>query len=264
MNKTNDTSRRSFLKKTSLAGIASLSLSGIVTSALAAENAMNKSNGNNSNKITLKKNDVVLFQGDSITDAHRKRDDNDANSPSALGSGYAFIATSDLLYKHADKNLKVYNKGISGNKVYQLAERWDADCLSLKPNVLSILVGVNDFWHTLVNNYKGTIETYTNDYKALLDRTRQQFPEVKLIIGEPFAVTGVKSVDDKWFPAFNDYRKAAREIAASYGAVLIPYQSVFDKAQKSAPGVYWTFDGVHPSLAGARLMAEAWLQTVKG
>ena len=167
------------------------------------------------------------------------------------------------MYKHAGKNLKVYNKGISGNKVYQLAERWDADCLDLKPNVLSILVGVNDFWHTLVNNYKGTLQTYQTDYKALLDRTKQKLPDVKLIIGELYAVSGIKAVDEKWYPVFNDYRKAAREIAVSYGAELIPYQTVFDKAQKTAPGVYWTIDGVHPSLAGARLMAEAWMQTIK-
>ena len=75
---------------------------------------------------------------------------------------------------------------------------------------------------------------------------------------------GVKAVDDKWYPAFNDYRAAARELADSYGAAFIPYQEIYDKAQKSAPGVYWTADGVHPTLAGARLMAEAWLQTVKG
>ncbi len=61
-----------------------------------------------------------------------------------------------MLNRYPDKDLKIYNKGISGNKVYQLAERWDADCLDLKPTVLSILVGVNDFWHTLTSGYTGT------------------------------------------------------------------------------------------------------------
>jgi len=125
-------------------------------------------------------------------------------------------------------------------------------------------VGVNDFWHTLTNGYKGTIKTYQDDYKALLDRTKQKLPELKLIIGEPYAVIGVKAVDEKWYPAFNDYRHAAREIADSFGAAFIPYQDIYDKAQKSAPGSYWTADGVHPTLAGARLMAQAWLETVKG
>jgi lysophospholipase L1-like esterase len=86
---------------------------------------------------------------------------------------------------------------------------------------------------------------------------------VILIICEPFGVKGVKAVDDKWYPEFLDYQKAAREIAAQFGAVFIPLQGIFDEAQKQAPGSYWTGDGVHPSLAGAQLMAEAWLNVVK-
>lgn len=255
MSTINPSDRRSFLKKAALGGFLTIGIPEIVTEAFAAEKAK---------KVTLKQDAVILFQGDSITDAGRKKDNMDYNSPSALGSGYAFLATGELLLQHPGKNLRVYNKGISGNKVYQLAERWDADALNLKPDVLSILIGVNDFWHKLNGNYAGTIQTYRDDYKKLLDRTKQQLPDVKLIIGEPFAVTGIKAVDEKWYPAFNEYRQAAREIADAYGAVFIPYQSVFDKAQKLAPGVYWTYDGVHPSLAGARLMAQAWLETVKG
>ncbi|WP_187262077.1 SGNH/GDSL hydrolase family protein [Pontibacter beigongshangensis] len=247
--------RRNFLKTASIGGLAALSIPAIVTSAFAAEKVK---------KVRLNNNDVILFQGDSITDARRKRDDMTVNSASALGSGYAFMAASDLLCNQAGKNLQIYNKGISGNKVYQLAERWDTDALELNPNVLSLLIGVNDFWHSLVRDYKGTIKTYRDDYRALLDRTKQQLPDVRLIIGEPFAVPGIKSVDDTWFPAFNEYRQAAREIAANYGAGFIPYQSVFDKAQKTAPGVYWTYDGVHPTIAGNRLMAQAWLEAVKG
>lgn len=247
-------SRRQFLKKASLGGLLAVNIPEIVSAAYSPERTK---------KIALQKDDIILFQGDSITDAHRKKDDNNANSTSALGSGYPLLAASGLLYNNPGKNLHIYNKGISGNKVYQLAERWDTDCLDLKPTVLSILVGVNDFWHTLVNNYKGTLKTYQDDYKALLDRTRQKLPEVKLIIGEPYAIIGVKAVDAAWYPAFNDYRSAAREIADQYNAVFIPYQAIYDKALQSAPGSYWTADGVHPSLAGAQLMAQAWLETVK-
>lgn len=250
----NPSNRRSFLRNISLGSIAAVSIPGIVSAAVAAEK---------SRKVTLKKEGVVLFQGDSITDAGRKKDNDQPNNSAALGSGYAFLAASGLLLKNAEKDLKIYNKGISGNKVFQLADRWDADCLAIKPDVLSILVGVNDYWHTLSGNYKGTIQTYRQDYGNLLDRTKQQLPDVQLIIGEPFAVTGVKAVNDKWFPAFNEYRAVAREIADKYQAAFIPYQAIFDKAQKSAPGAYWTKDGVHPSVAGAQLMAEAWLQCVK-
>lgn len=250
--------RRNFLKNASLTAIGGLSIPQIVKASFAQNKEWTKG------KIGLQKDDVILFQGDSITDAGRKKDDATVNGAPAMGNGYAMIAASDLLFRHADKGLKIYNRGISGNKVYQLAERWEKDCIALNPNVLSILIGVNDFWHKLNGNYNGTIETYRNDYRALLDRTKQKFPELKLIVGEPFAVTGVKAVNEKWYPAFDEYRAAAKEIAKAYGAVFVPYQAVFDKAQKSAPGVYWTYDGVHPSLAGAHLMAHAWLEAVKG
>src|ERR1044072_802815 len=243
--------RRIFLKKAAMGSMMALSMPEIVSAAFAKEPAAKAA------KFTLKRDDVILFQGDSITDAGRKREDAKPNDVGSLGRGYSFLAAASRLEKHADKNLQIYNKGISGNKVYQLAERWDADCLDLKPDVLSILIGVNDFWHTLTNGYTGTVQKYSDDYKALLTRPKDKLPDVKLIIGEPFAVTGVRAVDDKWYPAFNDYRAAAREIAVSFGATFIPYQTIFDKAQKLAPGAYWTGDGVHPSVAGARLMAAA-------
>jgi lysophospholipase L1-like esterase len=246
--------RRNFIRNVSLGSLAAVGLPSLVSGA-AAESA-NK-------KITLKKDAVVLFQGDSITDAGRKKDQSAANNPGALGTGYAFLAAAALLKQFPDKNLQIYNKGISGNKVYQLAERWDADCLQLKPDVLSILIGVNDFWHTLTGGYKGTVKTYRDDLITLLDRTKQQLPAVQLVIGEPFAVSGIKAVDEKWYPAFNDYRAAAKEIADKYEAVFIPYQRIFDKAGKTAPGAYWTGDGVHPSVAGAELMAAAWVEAVK-
>lgn len=173
------------------------------------------------------------------------------------------LAAAQMLEKYAPLNLKIYNKGISGNKVYQLAERWDKDCLDIKPDVLSILIGVNDIWHKLNGQYNGTIEIYRNDYIALLERTKKALPNVKLVICEPYAVPGVKAVDDKWYPEFYEYQKASREIADRFGATFIPYQAIYDEAQKRAPGAYWTGDGVHASFAGAQLMAGAWIFVIK-
>lgn len=185
------------------------------------------------------------------------------NNPTSLGRGYALQAAAEMLLEQADKDLKIYNKGISGNKVYQLAERWDKDCLAIKPDVLSILIGVNDYWHKHNGKYDGTVDVYKKDLKALLQRTKAALPDVKLIICEPFAVKGVKAVDNTWYPEFDTYRAAAKEIAEEFKAVFVPFQKVFDEAEKKAPGVYWTGDGVHPSLAGAKLMAHAWLKAVK-
>jgi lysophospholipase L1-like esterase len=245
--------RRSFLKKAGASGAVALSIPQIVSAAYGDVQT---------GKIVLAKDDVILFQGDSITDAGRNRDEKTANNAQALGRGYAFVAGSKILHDHAGKNIQVWNKGISGNKVFQLAERWDEDCLAIKPTVLSILIGVNDYWHTLTGKYTGTVEIYRNDLIALLERTKKELPGIKLIIGEPFAVPGIKAVDDKWFPAFYEYQKAAREVATRFNATFVPYQRVFDKAAKSAPGVYWTHDGVHATVAGNQLMAQAWLEAL--
>lgn len=249
------TSRRNFIKTGSIATVSALAITEIISSAFAEAKV---------GKLTLGTNDTLLFQGDSITDAGRKKDDMNPNNPNALGSGYAMIAGSELLFLYPEKNLKIYNKGISGNKVYQLAERWDTDCLNLKPDVLSILIGVNDYWHKHDGKYNGTIEIFRKDYKALLERTKKALPNVKLIIAEPFAVPDVKAVDKTWYPEFPEYQQVAREMAQNFDTVFIPLQSVFDKAVKSAPGSYWTADGVHPTLAGAQLMAKAWMAVLKG
>ncbi|AMR31949.1 lysophospholipase [Mucilaginibacter sp. PAMC 26640] len=247
-------SRRKFLRTVSIGTVATLTLPQIVTA------AVGHSAGK---KVTLDDNDIILFQGDSITDWGRDKSKSKANDPGALGNGYVIHTAGALLTKYPHKNLQLFNKGISGNKVYQLAERWDTDCIALKPTLVSIHIGVNDFWHTLTGGYKGTIETYIADYKKLMERTKQALPGVKFVIGEPFAVKGVRAVDDKWYPGFDAYRQAAKNIATEYGAPFIPYQAIFDKALETAPGSYWTTDGVHPSIAGAKLMAEGWMQTVK-
>jgi lysophospholipase L1-like esterase len=247
--------RRDFIRTAAIGTASSLLIPEIVSAAFTSAKPK---------KIQLQKGNVILFQGDSITDWGRSKTVTTVNNSQALGNGYSFLTAANLMEDYAEKSLQIYNRGISGNKVFQLADRWDDDCLKLKPNVLSILVGVNDFWHTLTNGYTGTIEKYTTDYKTLLDRTKQALPDVSLIIGEPFGVKDVKSVNNSWYPKFNEYRLAAREIADTYHATFIPYQSVFDEAIKRAPGSYWTTDGVHPSVAGGQLMAKAWMETVKG
>jgi lysophospholipase L1-like esterase len=246
--------RRNFIKKAALGGLMAVSIPEILS-----ESMMPSATKKNS----LGKDNIILFQGDSITDAGRIREENSFNNSRSLGSGYPMLAGAELLGKYASLNLKVFNKGVSGNKVFQLADRWDADCLDIKPDILSILIGVNDIWHKLNGQYNGTVEIYKHDYIALLERTKKALPNVKLIICEPFAVPGVKAVDDKWYPEFYGYQKAAREISDQFGATFIPYQRIYDEAQKQAPGAYWTPDGVHPTLAGAQLMAQAWVEAVK-
>lgn len=248
-------SRRNFIKTASVGTLATLSLSlPQIASAAVAENGIKK--------ISLDKNDVILFQGDSITDWGRDHAKTAPNDTGTLGSGYVLLTAGQLLIKYPELNLQIHNRGISGNKVYQLAERWDLDALSIKPNLLSIHIGVNDFWHTITNGYTGTIDNYVTDYHTLLDRTKKALPNVKLAICEPFGVKGVRAVDDKWYPTFDLFRKAAKDIAKEYGAAFVPYQTAFDKALELAPGSYWTLDGVHPSIAGEALMAKTWMEAI--
>lgn len=246
----NINSRRRFLKKAVLGTLAAVSIPEIISASMPKKKKT---------KIELLSGQTILFQGDSITDAGRNREETGFNNPKALGTGYAMLTAVQILGKYAELNLKIYNKGISGNKVYQLAERWDNDCIGIKPDVLSILIGVNDFWHKFNGNYNGTTEIYRNDLIALIERTLKALPNVKLVICEPYAVPGVKAVNEKWYPEFPEYQKAAREVSDRFGAIFVPFQAVYDDAIKRAPASYWTGDGVHAALPGAQLMAEAWL-----
>lgn len=206
--------------------------------------------------------DTILFQGDSITDAGRDRDTAGlANRQPPLGDGYAWLAAAGLLVADDAAGLCVFNRGVSGNKVFQLAERWQADCLDLKPDLLSVLIGVNDIWHGKSGSYQGTAAIYEHDYDALLARTRAALPQVKLVVCEPF-VLRCGAVEASWFPEFDDYRAAARRVADRHGAAFVPFQTVFDRAVGYAPPEHWAQDGVHPSAAGAALMAQAWLSAV--
>ncbi len=212
--------------------------------------------------MPIQPNDVILFQGDSITDTGRNRGVAEPNHPAALGQGYAFMTASALLAKYPKHNLKIYNRGVSGDKVFQLANRWQKDCIDLKPSLVSILIGVNDIWHKLAGNYDGTVQVYENDLHTLLDRTRRELPDVRLVICEPF-VTRTGAVNDRWFPEFDERRAAAKRQAEIFNATFVPFQSLFDEWVKEASPAYWAYDGVHPTLAGHQRMSQAWLKAVE-
>lgn len=206
--------------------------------------------------------DVVLFQGDSITDAGRNRNRQLPNDASSMGAGYVYLIAAKILKELAGKELIVHNRGISGNKIYQLDERWQEDCLELKPDVLSILIGVNDYWHMRQGRYNGTPEIYERDYRNLLDRTKTALPELKLVICEPFLLSGTSAVDDSWLEPFTAYQEIATRLAGEFDATLVPFQEAFHDAREAAPATHWTGDGVHPSVAGCQLMADTWLKAV--
>jgi len=254
----NRSTRRRFLGRT--AALAALAGSGSLAATGCA--GLGTRSSRRRGVAAIEPGGTILFQGDSITDAGRDRGrENNANDTRALGRGYAFLTAGSLLADHPGADLKIYNRGISGHKVFQLADRWDKDCIDLKPDLVSILIGVNDIWHRLNGKYDGTVEVYEKDYLALMERTRRALPEVKLVVCEPF-VLRCGAVNDKWFPEFDGYRAAAKRVADEFDTVFVPFQSMFDEAVKQAPPNYWAGDGVHPTIAGAALMAKTWLATV--
>jgi lysophospholipase L1-like esterase len=253
--------RRNFFKKTAVAGAAMISIPEIVRAAMPETAGLAEATA--TAKYALPQGARVLFQGDSITDWRRdKKKEADVNAAAQLGQGYTLFTAAQLLAGHPAKQLQIYNRGISGNKVYQLAERWDKDCLEIKPDLLSILIGVNDYWHTKLGRNTRTVADYENDYRALLKRTRQALPNTRIVLCEPFLIHGGTALDETWEGEFAPYREVVKKLAKEFKLTLVPFQTVYNKALEKAPASYWGADGVHPSLAGAQLMAEAWVKAV--
>ncbi len=205
---------------------------------------------------------TILFQGDSITDAGRDKKRQAANNQGSLGRGYPLFAAASMLADHPTRGLQIHNRGISGNKVPDLQNRWQKDCLDIKPDVLSILIGVNDIWHKLNGRYAGTVGTYDSGFRELLKQTQESLPNTKIVICEPF-VLRCGAVKDNWFPEFDHRRGVANKIAADLSLTLVPFQTMFNKAMEDGTKPqYWAGDGVHPTMAGHALMAKTWRDVV--
>jgi lysophospholipase L1-like esterase len=202
---------------------------------------------------------TVLFQGDSITDGNRTRN-TDWNH--VMGHGFAYIIASRLWYDYPAKGLHFFNRGISGNRVTQLAERWQTDTIDLKPDVINILVGINDTEAAIKGNVSCTPEQFENDYRTLLKWTKEKLPDVKLVLCEPFLlpVGRVKENFETYQTEIAKRQQVAKLLSDEFKAIYIPFQSAFNDALSKAPAEYWIWDGIHPMPAGHELMARFWLE----
>lgn len=204
---------------------------------------------------------VVLFQGDSVTDGGRNRAITTANTPAALGTGYPLLVASALLRARPGRGYRFFNRGVSGDKVPDLGARWDADTLALRPDVVSVLVGVNDFWHKRLRGYTGTVADFETGLADLLARTRSALPTVRLVVVEPFVLrAGV--VKNDWLSEFGERRAAAARAARRAGATFVAMQRAFDELSARQAPEYWAADGVHPTPAGHAVIAERWREGV--
>ena len=204
----------------------------------------------------FKEKSRILFQGDSITDCGRSRETKEANT--ALGAGYANMIASDLLAAQPEKKFSFFNRGVIGNRVVDLYARWKIDCLNLEPDVLSIYVGVNDIWHEFNSKNGVEPERFDQFYRMLLDWTRHERRGIEIILIEPFVLLFEGVVGEQWLPVIKIYQQLVRKIAADYKLRLIALQDIFSNAAKKAPVNHWVTDGVHPTQAGHRLIADAW------
>jgi len=201
----------------------------------------------------------IIFQGDSITDCGRHQEQ---FGNWGLGDGYVNLAASEILANYPEKEITILNKGISGNRVVDLYARWKKDIMNEKPDVLSILIGINDTWHKFESDNGVDPAHYMEIYRKLLQWTRSEFPNIKLILGIPFAFEcGV--VKSNWLPEVKERQEMVRVLASEFGASVIEYQKLFDTALERAPKEYWLGDGVHPTCAGHYLMAKEWIEIFK-
>ena len=210
----------------------------------------------------LHRQDVIVFQGDSITDGGRQRTGMDYNH--IMGQDYAYILAAQIGSDSPGRELNFINRGVSGDGIADLAARWQTDTLDLHPALLSILIGVND---TLsARKLPESAEQFEALYDRLLVQTIQALPSTRIVLGEPF-VLPVGKHKATWETDRAEMRKrqeVVARLAAKYQLPLIHYQRAFDEACKRAPAEHWSWDGIHPTYAGHALMAKEWLQTVDG
>ena len=198
---------------------------------------------------------VVLFQGDSITDADRNRED-----PDDLGLGYPALVAALFTARYPGRRVRWLNRGISGHRTGDLRARWDADCLGLRPTWVSILIGINDTWRRYSEHDPTPTEVYEANYRALLEPIRDHLG-ARLVMVEPFLLP---TPPDRiaWREDLDPKIAVVRRLAVEFNAIYIPMDGLFAAAADDRPAEDWLPDGVHPTPAGHALIANAWLRAV--
>ena len=202
----------------------------------------------------------ILFYGDSITDMGRDRE---SEHPAfKMGVGYPNFIAGELHFNEPNR-YEIVNRGISGNRIVDLYARIKVDVWNHNPDVLSILIGVNDVWHEWSVQNGVEIERWEKVYRMLIEDTKKQLPDLKIIICEPFILEGeATDGEERWkkFLEVKEYAKVAKKIAEDYGAYFVPLQDKFDEAAKKYGVENYLYDGVHPAPAGAKLIATEWMK----
>ncbi len=200
---------------------------------------------------------TILFQGDSITDAGR-----DYNDDSRRGLGYPQLVTASLGYDNPGEYVFL-NRGISGNRIVDVYARIKKDIINLRPDIMSMLIGVNDVWHEIGHcNGVDTLK-FEKLYGMLIEEIKEVLPDCKIMVFEPFVLKGT-ATEERWDDFLSGVREkaeASKRVAEKYGLEFIPLQEKFDSLCEKAPESYWLWDGVHPTPFGHEMIAREWLNT---
>lgn len=209
----------------------------------------------------IKTGATLLFQGDSITDMKWGRNQKDRNH--YLGHSYVYLIAARLHTDMPEAKLNFLNRGMSGHTVANLKARWQKDALDLKPDVLSILIGVNDVGRAVRSKREVDVEAFAADYRSLLDQSRQANPELKIVLLEPFVlpVTRVKAGWEAWRGQTDRLRAVVAKLASEHKALLLKTQDIFAAAAQRVEPSHWIWDGVHPLPQGHELIARNWIES---
>lgn len=203
---------------------------------------------------------TILFQGDSITDCGRIESGGHGYEKNEVGPGYPGLLKSRIGCDYPAADIQFINRGISGNRIVDLYARWRVDCLNLSPDILSILIGVNDSWH---ENYGNGVEVPRAEriYREILTWTRETLPACRFVLLEPFAFSF--GAGEALAAEVRQRGAFTKRLAEEFGATFLPLQSMFDDACKSSAPEHWSPDGTHLTPAGHQLVADAWYAAVK-
>lgn len=210
---------------------------------------------------------TILFTGDSITDGNRYKNPDQAwDLNHQMGHSFAYIVNGILGSMYPEKDYHFINRGISGNRVIDLYARLDRDLLSLKPDIVSFLVGVNDGPGDPQCLKATPAEKYDAIYRMMLEEIKASLPETAFVFCGPFVCNAGRLKPDypKWRKCMEEYAAAVKQIALDYEGIYIPLQEKFDEACRIREAEYWCWDGVHPTENGHGIIAREWMEKTAG
>ena len=204
----------------------------------------------------------ILFLGDSLTDMYRNFDLN-IDIATTYGTGFVFNIASELMYEKPGY-YQILNRGIGGNKITDLYNRYQKDVIEENPDIVTILIGINDVWHEIATKSGTSLEVFSEKYLEMVKDMRQKLPHAKIILMEPFFTKGAATNGAlERFAYVFEYAKVVKRIAEETDCIFIPLQKDFDEKIKNGGESQILFDGIHTNPGGAQLIALKWLEVFR-